>query len=458
MLNKKVIFAICSLSLLASCTTSGGGNEVGGGFDEQTNNIAGVLLDHGSPVSGAPVLAKHIASDTIALYDTTDADGTFGFRLKHHGYYAVTSTVDSLAVYETLEFNGSEVKLDLDLKETLTFKGRVDVDSAVNGVTLSLPGSPWSVDVDSTGRFEFEGLPFGKYALLVSSPDSKRFENSAYAVDFSADGAKIYGPLPASVIYDEAEELFLDSLPFRNVNDSAVLEIPFVTDYSLLCWWTFDYLRERDGFKVAVEARGRSDSLFVYGVEGLVDGVTGKALPLQSAEQFGVVENDHGILDSLTELTFETVLMLDSINDQGAYRKNIVGKLGFGGGNDKDVFSFALINKECGVDEPSIAFFLADGSGDSLRCENAVVAKATIDYKSWTNYVVTWDGNFLAIYKNGVWAGEQRVSIERLNPSDESVFFGKEKINVKLDDVRLGAKAVTSADVLYRYYLRGRSL
>lgn len=460
MLNKKIVFALSCAALFAACTTQGGDDKLVGGFDEQTNNIAGVLLDNGSPVAGVTVMARHLAIDTVALYDTTGADGSFGFRLTRRGYYALTSSVDSLAVYETFDFEGSEIKLDLNLKETLTFKGSIGVDSLglAGGVTLSVPGSPWSVDVDSAGHFEFEGMPFGEYFLMVSSGDSKRYDDAVYAVKFSAEDSGIYGPLPTSVVYDDAEWFAQDSLTFDSVNDSIVLEMPSVADYSLLCWWTFDYLRERDGFKATIDARGRADSLFVYGIDNVVEGNTGKALHIQSADQFGVVENDHGILDSLTELTFETVVMFDSIKDQGAYRKNIVGKLGFGGESDKDVFSFALINKECGVSEPSVAFFLADGSGDSLRCENAVIANVAIDYKSWTNYVVTWDGDVLTLYKNGVWAGDHKVSVKRLYPSNESIFFGKEKINVKLDDVRLGAKAITSADVLYRYYLRGRSL
>lgn len=458
MLNKKFAFAVSCASILAACTTPAD-NRLGGGVSEETNNFAGLLLDgEGKPVAGASVYARHIASDTIAFCDTTGADGMFGFRLERRGYYALTSVSDSLAVYETVDFQGREIKMDLNLKRVASLKGMVNVGSeGKTGVTLSLPGSHWSAEMDAEGNFEIDGLPVGEHALLVSSPDSKRYDSSVYGVKLSENGdAEVFGPLPSSLIHD----MDLVEWPAQgSASEGAlVIDVPSASDYGLLSWWTFDYLRDKKGYKATIDARGATDTLFVYGIENLEDGNTGKALPLQSAEHFGVVENDHGILDDLTELTFEVVMMFDSADTQGSYRKNIVGKLGFGDEGDKDVFSFALINNVCGVEIPTVAFFLADGAGDSLRCENAIVAKDGIEYGTWLNYVVTWGSDGMSLYKNGALIENREVSVERLNPSKESIFFGKENINVKLDDVRLGAKAITSADVLYRYYLRGRSL
>lgn len=458
MLSKKYFYAVSCACLLVACSPK---EELGGGVSEETNNFAGVLLDvSGQPVSGATVLARHVSVDSIAFKDTTDAEGKFGFALKRRGNYALSSVSDSLAVYKTIAFDGSDVNLNLTLSKALNYKGRVALDSEIKpkNLTVSLPGSDWCASVDSLGEFEFEAVPEGTQALLVSSPDQYH-AGSAFVLYLSNESSLMVGPLPTSMMYNLDEVDISTAIDLAQASDNQDIQLPVTQDYGLMSWWSMDNYRDADETKVTtLDSRNHTDAAVVYCSDCFVTGKSGKALQLQSASQFGVVENDKGILDSLTEMTFEVVVKIDSIPAKGSYRKNMVGKLGFGSEGDNDVFSFAVVNNECGVEVPSVAFFLADGSGDSLSCENAVVASGELELGAWANYVVVWDGDSLSLYKDGMLNATKMVSVKLLNPSEEPIFFGKEDINFMLDDVRLGAKAINSADVLYRYYLRGGSL
>jgi len=51
-----------------------------------------------------------------------------------------------------------------------------------------------------------------------------------------------------------------------------------------------------------------------------------------------------------------------------------------------------------------------------------------------------------------------KTSVKKINPSTEPIIFGKEKLNIQLDDVRLSKTVINGADVLYRYYLKGGAL
>lgn len=86
------------------------------------------------------------------------------------------------------------------------------------------------------------------------------------------------------------------------------------------------------------------------------------------------------------------------------------------------------------------------------------MAKTAVEFNEWTHVVVVWSEGALQIYLNGKLDNQAEISVMQLESSDEPIFFGKEDVALKLDDVRLGAKAITSADVLYRYYLRGGAL
>lgn len=459
-MNKKFAVSCCAalcLTSLWACSTK----ETAGGVDEQTNTLAGVLTNGGVPMARVPVVARYVSVDSIEFRDTTDENGKFGFPLLRYGTYALSSVSDSLGVYRTVEFLGSKQQVELSMARTFGFEGSLTRDGSrqVEGAYVYLPGSSWETYVDSQGKFLLENVPAGQYMLFAKSPDPARYVNAAYVMDVSEEGSSVAGPLPTSMI--SSLEVLKESEAFDRLMSTASednsMALPLSTEYGLISLWSMDYVRTNGEFMSTTDARGRVGDMALYGMDGLVTGFSGKAVLLDSPSKFGVVDKDNGVLDSAAELTLELMIQVDSVDEQGSYRRNIIGKLGFDE-KDKNVFSFALINKDCGAEKPSIAFFIADGSGDSLSCKNAVVSKEEIDFGTWTHYVVSWDGKNISLYKNGYLDAEEVVAVKVLEPSEEPMFLGKENINVRLDDVRLGAKAIGSADVLYRYYLRGGSL
>lgn len=218
-----------------------------------------------------------------------------------------------------------------------------------------------------------------------------------------------------------------------------------------------DYLADAGkGTKKVNDARGGTDGILLYGVDSLEEGATEKALALYGSDQFGVIEGERSILDSAKALTLEAWIRLEKPSSKN-YRMNLIGKLGFGSSEDKDVFSLALVQGECDRKNVSLGFFIADGSSNSLDCEDA----AFVDYKlfdEWVYVTAVWDGNTSALYVNGVKVADKAVSVTQIGVSSEPIFFGKESVNLKLDDVRLSTSAIGESDVLYRYYLKGGAI
>ncbi len=430
--------------------------DVAGGISEETNTLAGVLTDQNGKLAARVVMtAQHVDVDTLSYADTTDEKGRFAFPLKRQGRYGISANLDSSAVYSTVEYLGQKLELELNLEETTSLEGRVVLDSSAQSgdIRISLPGTPWTVEVDSLGNFEIKDIPVGKYPIVVKSPDPARYLDAAFMVEASAKGSSISGPSPLADVYD------VDfSANWNSEKGENIVQLPLSTEYGLMSWWSMDYVSVSGSQKSTGDARGKSDAVVLYGGAELVEGVSGKALALDGADQFGVVENDNGILDSVNQFTLELLLQVDSLDTKKNFRRNIMGKLGFGSSEEKDVFSLAMINGECGAKEPRLAFFLAEGSGDSLACKNAVVAADEFDFNKWNHVIVVFASGTIKMYVNGKLSGEQKVSFGRLQDSDEPIFFGKENLNLKLDDVRLGVKAITSADVLYRYNLKGGAL
>ena len=79
-------------------------------------------------------------------------------------------------------------------------------------------------------------------------------------------------------------------------------------------------------------------------------------------------------------------------------------------------------------------------------------------FDEWVYVTAVWDGTTSVLYINGNKASEKKVSVKQIGVSSEPIFFGKESMNLKLDDVRLSTTAISASDVLYRYYLKGGAL
>jgi len=470
---KKIIWAsVASLAVAAfiACTET----NVAGGVSEETNTLAGVIHDaSGKAAARTRVCARHYDVDTLVLADTTDENGNFALPLKRQGKYGLTAETDSSAYYETINYEGSEITVEGKLTKTATIAGVVAQDQG--SITISIPGSPWTAETDSNGSFTLKGVPQGNVTILAKSPDPIFYNDAYYTADVSKSGTKFYGPFPKNGIREDlanasdenSANCTNDGENCANNENSASgsgllaaaradsIHLPVSREYGLRSWWSMDVASESGSAHFISDVRGWTEGMLVYGKAKLVDGVENKALELQGANQYGVIENDRGILDSATQMVLEAWVSIDSVlTSEKSYRKNVVGKLGFGSNEDQDVFSLAVIDGECGAKSPRFAFFLADGSGDSLSCDNAAVANKELDYGSWVYVTAVWDGEKVSLYLDGELSAEKDVTVGQINISPEPIFFGKEAINLKLDDVRLGVKAIDNADVLYRYYLK----
>ncbi len=434
-MNKFYLTAFAGLIFAALAWVGCSDNEVAGGVSEETNTIAGILVDKkGAPVVSAMVYCKSVEADTVTSSDETDSKGKFSLPVKRFGNYGISATVDSLAYYEVVEFKGKDVELNTaTLKETADVSGRVMLrqDSTAAGILVRIPGSSWTATTDSLGFYKLEGVPAGKTTLQVIPADLTRFVKVEHEVNVGAlAGAK--------------------------ETDSVM--VPLSMEYGLRSWWAFSAVAKDGPVDFVNDSRSWTAGMKLYGNPewgGFVSydetsNVVG-AVHFKGASQFGVVEDDRGILNAVTGFAVEVVLQVDKVLDTAAtYRKNLVGKLGFGSEDDKNVFSLAVVKEECSADKPSFAFFMADGSGDSLSCKNAVVSKNALEFGKRNYLMATWNGKTVSLYENGKKVGEADVSFEKILPSEESIFVGKESLEFSLEDLRISVEPLNEADAEFR--------
>lgn len=435
-MNKFYLTAFAGLLFAALAWVGCSDNEVAGGVSEETNTIAGILVDKkGAPVVRAMVYCKSVEADTVTSSDETDSKGKFSLSVKLYDSYGISATVDSMAYYEVVEFNGKDVELNkATLTETADISGRVMLrdDSTAAGIVVRVPGSSWTATTDSLGFYKLEGVPAGKTTLQVVPKDLTRFVR----VNREINVGRLSGGEKGA--------------------DSVMVPLSMV--YGLRSWWAFSAVGNEGPVDFVSDSRSWTAGVSLYGnpeYGGFVSydetsNVVG-AVHFKGASQFGVVEDDRGILDGVTGFAVEVVLQVDKVLDTAAtYRKNLVGKLGFGSEDDQNVFSLAVVRGECSADKPSFAFFMADGSGDSLSCKNAVVSKNALEFGKRYYLMATWNGNAVSLYENGKKVGETDVLFEKILPSEESIFVGKESLEFSLEDLRVSVEPLNEADAEFR--------
>lgn len=429
MMNRFYAFLLAlpvfALVLWAGCSN----NEVAGGVSEETNTIAGVLVDKkGSPVVSAMVYCKSVDVDTVESSDKTDSKGRYRLPVKRHGSYGISAAMDSLAYYEVVEFNGKDVQLKSVLVDASDFRGRILLreDSTAAGIVVRIPGSPWTATTDSLGYYRLDGLPVGKVNLQVVPMDLARFVKVDRQVEI--------GLLAAGAV------------------DSVM--VPLSMEYGLRSWWAFGAVGKEGAVDFVNDSRAWTAGMKLYGSPEYGGFVSYEGTPnfvgavhFKGASQFGVVEDDKGILDGVNSFAVEVVLQVDKVlDDSESFRKNLVGKLGFGSEEDRPVFSMALVKGMCGSGKESIAFFMADGSGDSLSCKNAVVSKNGLEFGKRYYLMATWNGKRVSLYENGKKVGETEVPFKKISASDESIFVGKESLEFSLEDLRISVEPLNDAD------------
>lgn len=470
MLNKSwhifATFLGCALFASGAFFGCSESNEVAGGVSEETNTLAGILVDNkGKAARRVSISARYIKVDTLVFTDTTDDDGRFGLPLSRTGRYGLSAQNDSFAYYETINYEGKEIEVNAALQKVRDVSGKLHLrpDTNASYVKVYIPGSNWRTETDDEGYFTLEGVPSGTFALIAKSPDPVHYSDAMFMTQVSDKKVNLTGPFAFDYRFYEVTfaPLGLDPEIKAAEQDSKALLFPLSSEYGLRSWFSMDYMTSSGKENFISDARDWTEGMIVYGGAKLGEGVENKALVMNGAKQYGVIENDRYMLDSAREFTIEAWVEIDSVlGNEKSYRKNIIGKLGFGSDSDEDVFSLALIKGVCNVDSvtPVLAFFLANGAGDSLSCDNAVYSYTSLKFGTWMYITVTWNGDVLSLYVNGLLEQSKVINVNKIEASSESIFFGKEAINLKLDDVRFGLKAIHSSDVQFRYHLKGGAL
>lgn len=388
--------------------------EVAGGVSEETNTIAGTLtLPGGEAASRVRVEARAFSNEESLFSDTTNDRGEFSIAAGANGTYGISVLTDSFALYDTVSVFGKRVHFDGKLSSAKSISGNVFLRTgkAAIGATVKLSGSPWNTYTDSNGHFSLSSIPYSNHPLTILSPEPNHYLHTAV-------------PLQAA---------------FNVI-------LPLSPDYGCSGYWNFDV--NANGY--IDNMRGLSGKAKLYGNAALASGRGGnKALHLSSAEDFAVMEMDGGILDNATDFTVEAWVNIANLGDKQTFVKNIFGKLGF---SDSAVFSLAVVRDTCNARKAAFAFFLAEGSGDSLHCKNAVIASDTILLNKWYHLAATWDGDSTALYIDGSLAGKAKSPVQRLiGENGIPFYFGKENLDLLLDDIRLSTVAIEETDALYRY-------
>ena len=327
--------------------------------------------------------------------------------------------------------------------ELHNFTGRLsNVDGEALNITVKLTnGGNISTKTDVSGYFQLDGLPVGVYPLIVSSDNSN---DVAYLLKNSSTDTDLLGPVPSSAITSitesDFEEPALQNFDYDDAPSTGTPGLPPVPnpdpdpepEYSSSSA-QISYLSSESAAIATNELPHDIDYGVLYRWETVENGST--------------EENTNQEIYWYSEWTVEVNFELGSIDSENSYRKNIFGK--FMGSNG--VFALTIINGVCGTEAPSYALFsLRYGSFD---CREAVISTAPVETGKKVSLTGTFEGQMLMLYKDGFKIAQKYIGYMPPQDFNTSPFvFGDEELDLKLKDVRLGEKAITSADVLYRYY------
>ena len=211
-------------------------------------------------------------------------------------------------------------------------------------------------------------------------------------------------------------------------------------------YWTFESVNEN----IAADVRGISGNAVLYGDATLKAGRdAGKAIHFESASDFAIVENDKGVLDSAKAFTVEAWVNIQSLQSDSAFVKNIFGKLGF---SDSAVFSLSVLQDTCGIQGSAFGFFIAQGSGESLRCESAAIGNSAVELDRWNYLAASWNGDTAKLYVNGNLEASVATDFNVLvRENSIPLYFGKENLTISIDEIRLSTTAIEASDARYRY-------
>jgi len=459
---------ILGLLVLSGCPT-----KTAGGSSEETNTIAGVLVDgSGKPVANAlvsiqmstseatpTVLAKASVSSVVyvslydeVLMDTTDGQGRWSVKPTYQGAYTI------LAKDSTGRLMIREVDFDdsVRVQDTMQQSRSLDLNLACRfgsprGSVVAIPGTPYAQAADSLGHVHFDSLPQGRYTIMLRSADPFRYADQRMNIDLrSSEVPSLWGPFQADAFFDStARSQALQATPSFGLD---TIWFPLVYAYEVRAWWNFDALQPVGQILKFVDARGRSGDGVVY--SGTSDsGIVNTALHLQNASQFGVVEDAGSTFDSLGPFSVEAWVKIQQLPDSAGYQMNLVGKLGLAGDLSGDLFSLAVV-RDSTDSLAHFAFLLSDGQSGALDSADRVKSSATVALGTWTYVMASWDGISACLYVDGVQAGCGDLGVRNFATTTVPVYFGKENMDLVLDEVRIIGINLGVADARYRWLRR----
>lgn len=410
-----------------------------GGVDEEQNTVAGATDEEFSqPASSSEMNEQPVTESSSSVTPANDT-----IVQPSHGseqqtvivFDPIIGTISSSSyTVPTSSTDSTEQRQDLH-----EFTGIIRNNGNPLDLSLNVDGNLYTTTTDQSGRFTFENVPEGTHVLYTTKDGT--VGDVAFLLQNSGNRCSLLGPIPAS----ESENLTATDLtapPMQTIIPSAAgTTIPDTTT---------NVDGGGNGKKDSVAYQGGIEiSCYPIG-EMPHEADYGHVCAWDEASQNGTATSECDLTANPEAITIEANVVIGSLDPESSYRLNIVSKQWE---KSNGLFSLAVINNDCGVTKPSLAFFVSNGSGYS--CDNALISGVTVETGVPLALTAVWSGNSLWLYKNGFPAAFRVGSVDLSNDLNAPVVFGNEDGTVTLNSVQLGNKAIYSADVLYRYYLKG---
>ena len=410
-----------------------------GGVDEEQNTVAGATDEEFSqPASSSEMNEQPVTESSSSFSTPANPSAPTSSGLEQGTAIVIPDPIigtisSSSYTVPTSSTDSTEQRQDLH-----EFTGIIRNNGNPLDLSLNVDGNLYTTTTDQSGRFTFENVPEGTHVLYTTKDGT--VGDVAFLLQNSGNRCSLLGPIPAS----ESENLTATDLtapPMQTIIPSAAgTTIPDTTTI------------------VVGGGDGKKDSVAYQG------GIEISCYPIgempHEADYGHVCKWDESTLNGAPSecdltanpeaVTIEANVIIGNLDSESSYRLNIVGKQWE---KSNGLFSLAVINNDCGVTKPSLAFFVSNGSGYS--CDNALISGVTVETGVPLALTAVWSGNSLWLYKNGFPAAFRVGSVDLSNDLNAPVVFGDEDGTVTLNSVQLGNKAIYSADVLYRYYLKG---
>ena len=406
-----------------------------GGVDEEQNTVAGTNEENNAsdpqigynPIDVVAPTDSGIAGDPgISIIDTLPPHNS---EDPSHDITILPGTVkeNQKAVKLYVGNNGaSNASMELSLRDTVIL-----IESGINGTFL------------------INDLPDGTYSFVLKSYGSRGYvAETVYFLLHDSLSTNVLGPVPTGVAgYVDVEDL--EAPPVQTV------EFPPVVGMSPPVPGQEE--NPSDSSTVAEPpqdtASNNSDVVIQVPHEldyGLVYHWSGSDIPANES----TVNDSLAFANGLEELTFEITFKINAFPETMLYNRNVFGK--------KGLFNLAIVNSTCTVQEPALAFFIGNGFNYTSCYDKAVVSSASLEAGKEITVTGVWDGKHVMLYKDGFLIAEQTLTkivdinyITEDNIMETPFVFGGKDLDISIIDARLGNKAISSADVLYRHYLKG---